>query len=95
MWAPPEKEEAVLNIEDKVKEILLECLDIQEEDITPTASFSDDLKATSIDRIEIVTAFENTFGVNINEAEAARLRTVQDAVAFLNSAIAQKGSGAS
>ena len=83
------------NVEAKVKEILLEILDVQEEDITPTASFIDDLKATSIDLVEIVTALQNTFDVNINEAEVARLRTVQDAVDFLKAAIAQKGAGAS
>jgi acyl carrier protein len=94
-WSRPAKEEAVVDVEGKVKEILLEILDIREEDITPKASFTDDLKATSIDLVEIVAALQNTFDVNIDEAEVARLRTVQDAVACLKSAIAQKGTGAS
>jgi acyl carrier protein len=94
MWTWPEQEDAVVKVEEAVKEILLEILDIQEEDITPTASFIDDLKATSIDLVEIVTALQNTFNVEIREAEVARLRTVQDAVDCLNSAIAQRGTGA-
>jgi acyl carrier protein len=89
------KEETVEPVEEKVKEILLEILDIKEGDITPSATFVDDLGATSIDMVEIVTALQNTFDVDINESEAARLRTVQDAVGFLKAAITQKNAGAS
>ncbi len=84
------KEETVVNVEAKVKEILLEILDIKEEDIVPTASLIDDLHATSIDVVEILTAIQNTFDVNIDEAQAAQLKTVQDAIDFLKVAIAQK-----
>jgi acyl carrier protein len=87
MWARPEKEEAVADVEEKVKEILLEILDIKEQDITLPARFVDDLNATSIDLVEIVTALQNTFDVDIDDAAAARLRTVQDAVDFLKAAI--------
>jgi len=81
-----------MDIEAKVKEILLEILDIKEEDITPAATFINDLKATSIDLVEIFTAFENTFDVKIGEAQASKFKTVQDAVEFLKVAIAQKGA---
>jgi acyl carrier protein len=93
---PPEKEEVVVNVEETVKKVLLEILDIREDDITPTASLIDDLKATSIDLVEIVTALENALDVNINEAESARVRqwTVQDSVDFLKSAITQRSTGA-
>jgi acyl carrier protein len=84
----------VVKVEEAVKEILLQILDIQEEDITPTASFIDDLKATSIDLVEIITALQNTLAVDIPEAEVARLRTVQDVVDCLKSVIAQRGAGA-
>lgn len=84
----------MVDVEEKVKEILLEVLDIQEGDITPAARFTDDLKATSIDLVEIVAALQNTFDVTIDESEVVRLRTVQDAVACLKSAIAQKGTEA-
>jgi len=79
-----------MNVEQKVKEILLDILDVKEEDIVPTATFIDDLKATSIDLVEILTAFQNSFDVNIDEAQAAKLKTVQDAIDLLKSAIAQK-----
>ena len=81
-----------MSVEEKVKEILLEILDIKEEDIVPTATFIDDLKATSIDLVEIFTAFQNTFDVNIDEAQIAKVKTVQDAIDLLQSALAQKGT---
>jgi acyl carrier protein len=84
------KEEAMLNIEAKVKEILLEILDIQEEDIVPSAKFIHDLKATSIDIVEILTALQNTFDVNIGEAEASKIATVQDAIDHVQLALSQK-----
>jgi acyl carrier protein len=78
------------DIEEKVKEILLEILDIQEEAIVPSARFIDDLGATSIDIVEILTALQNTFDVNIGEAEASKIKTVQDAVDLVKAARAQK-----
>jgi acyl carrier protein len=83
-------EESRMNIEQKVKEILLDILDIKEEEIVPSATFIDDLKATSIDLVEILTAFQNAFDINIDESQASKLRTVQDAIDLLKSAIAQK-----
>ena len=80
----------MVNVEEKVKEILLEILDVKEEEIVPTARFIDDLRATSIDIVEILTALQNAFDVNITEAEAAKIRTVQDAIDLLKSTIAQK-----
>lgn len=80
------------NVEEKVKEILLEILDVKPEDIVPTATFIDDLKATSIDIVEIVTAMQNTFDVNVTDEEAGKIRTVQDAVDLLKEAIAKKGA---
>jgi acyl carrier protein len=80
----------VENVEEKVKEVLLEILDVKEEDIVPTASFIDDLNATSIDIVEILTALQNAFDVNITEEEAQKISTVQDAVDFLKAAIAKK-----
>jgi acyl carrier protein len=81
-----------MNVEEKVKEILLEILDIKEADIVPTAKFIDDLGATSIDLVEILTAFQNTFDVDISDTEAAKLKTVQDAIDLLQSQLAQKGA---
>jgi acyl carrier protein len=78
------------DVEAKVTEVLLEILDIQAEEIVPTARFVDDLQATSIDLVEIVAVLQNTFDVDIDEAQVARLRTVQDAVDFFQAAIAAK-----
>ena len=78
------------NVEEKVKETLLEILDVKEEEIVPTARFIDDLGATLIDIVEILTALRNAFDVNITETEAAKIKTMQDAVDFLKGAIAQK-----
>jgi acyl carrier protein len=81
-----------MSVEEKVKEVLLENLDVKEEDIVLTATLIDDLKATSIDLVEIFTAFQNTFDVNIDEAQVAKVKTVQDAIDLVKSAVAQKGS---
>ena len=78
------------NLEDDVKEILLEILDVKPEEIVPTATFIEDLRATSIDIVEILTAIQNKFDVNLTEEEAQKIRTVQDAIDLLKAAIAQK-----
>jgi acyl carrier protein len=78
------------DVEAKVTEVLLEILDIKPEDIVPTARFVDDLQATSIDLVEIVAVLQNTFDVDIDEAQVARLRTVQDAMNLFQAAIAAK-----
>jgi acyl carrier protein len=88
--APKKKEGIMRDVETKVKEVLLEILDITPKEIVPTARFADDLKATSIDLVEIVAALQNTFDVDIDEAQVARLRTVQDAVDFFTAATAAK-----
>ena len=78
------------NVEEEVKQILLSILDVKPEEIVPTATIIDDLRATSIDLVEIVTAIQNQFDVNISEEEAQKIRTVQDAVDLLKAAIAKK-----
>jgi len=77
-------------VEAKVTEVLLEILDIKPEDIVPTARFVDDLQATSIDLVEIVAVLQNTFDVDVDEAQVARLRTVQDTMDLFQAAIAAK-----
>lgn len=78
------------DVEAKVTEVLLEILDIKPEDIVPTARFVDDLQATSIDLVEIIAVLQNTFDIDIDEAQVARLRTVQDAVDLFQAAVAAK-----
>ena len=79
-----------MGVEAKVKEVLLEILDIKEEEIIPTARFSDDLKATSLDIVEIIAALQNAFDVEIDEAQAMKLQTVQDAIDVFKAAITAK-----
>ena len=80
------------SVEEKVKAIVLEILDVKAEEIVSTATFIDDLNATSIDLVEIIAALQNTFDVDITEEEAQKIGTVQDAVDFVKAALAQKGT---
>jgi acyl carrier protein len=81
-----------MNVEEKVKEILLEILDVKQEDIVPQASLIDNLGADSIDLVEIRTAFENTFDINIADDSGFNLKTVQDAVDFIKAAILHRSA---
>jgi len=83
----------VATVEEQVKEVLLSILDVKPEEIVPTARVIEDLKATSIDIVEIVTALQNTFDVNVTDEEAGKIRTVGDAVDLLKAAIAKKAAG--
>jgi len=80
----------MVGVEAKVKEVLLEVLDINEDEIVPTARLSDDLKAASIDIVDIVAALENAFDVDVDEAQVMKLQTVQDAIDVFKAAIAAK-----
>ena len=77
-------------VEVTVTAVLLEILEIQREAIVPTARFVEDLQATSIDLVEIIAVLQNTFDVEIDEAQVARLRTVQDARDLFQAAVAAK-----
>ncbi len=71
------------NIEQRVKKIVSEHLDIEEGKIIPSASFTDDLGADSLDRVELVMAFEEEFSCEIPDAVAEKIVTIQDAVKFI------------
>jgi acyl carrier protein len=60
-------------VADKVKSIIVEQLGVDEEEVTPDASFVDDLGADSLDTVELVMAFEEEFGIEIPDEEAAEL----------------------
>jgi len=79
-----------VGVEAKGEEVLLEVLDIEEDMIVPTARLSDDLKAASIDIVDIVAALENAFDVDVDEAQIMNMQTVQDAICIFNAAIAAK-----
>jgi len=74
---------AKVNVAEKVKQIVSEQLGVDEAEVTPTASFVDDLGADSLDTVELVMAFEEAFDLEIPDEEAEKIRTVQDAIAYI------------
>ncbi len=70
-------------VADQVKKIIVEQLGVDEEEVTPDASFVDDLGADSLDTVELVMAFEEEFGCEIPDDAAEQIQTVGDAVKFL------------
>ena len=72
------------NIEQKVKNIIAEQLGVGEDEIKTTSSFIEDLGADSLDIVELVMAMEEEFEVEIPDEEAENIKTVQDAVNYIN-----------
>jgi acyl carrier protein len=70
-------------VADKVKSIIVEQLGVDEEEVTPDASFVDDLGADSLDTVELVMAFEEEFGIEIPDDAAESIVTVGDAVKYI------------
>jgi acyl carrier protein len=71
------------SVEEKVKQIIVEQLGVDESEVTPTASFVDDLGADSLDTVELVMAFEEGFEIEIPDEDAEKIQTVQDAVKYI------------
>jgi len=74
---------AKTNVAEKIKQIVSEQLGVDEAEVTPTASFVDDLGADSLDTVELVMAFEEAFEIEIPDEDAEKIRTVQDAVTYV------------
>jgi len=72
------------DISDRVKKIVVEHLNVEEEKITDGSSFIDDLGADSLDTVELVMAFEEEFGIEIPDDAAESIQTFGDAVKFIN-----------
>ena len=72
-------------LEDKVKEIIVEQLGVNPEQVTPEASFIEDLGADSLDTVELVMAFEEEFGAEIPDEDAEKLTTVGAVTEYLKS----------
>ena len=70
-------------VEGKVREIICEQLGVSEDEVTPEASFIEDLGADSLDIVELVMAMEETFDVEIPDDDAEKIQTIGDAVAYL------------
>jgi acyl carrier protein len=71
------------SVEDKVKQIIVEQLGVDESEVTPTASFIDDLGADSLDTVELVMALEEGFGLEIPDEEAEKITMVKDAIKYI------------
>ena len=72
-----------MSVEEKIIAIVSEQLDVPKEEITRESNFVDDLKADSLDVVELVMAFEDEFGVTIPDDDYEKLRTVGDAVEYI------------
>jgi len=75
-------------VEEKVRKIICEQLNVSEEDVVSEASFVDDLGADSLDQVELIMAMEEEFDISIPDEDAEKIGTVQDAIDYVNKAIA-------
>ena len=71
------------DIEKRVKEIIVDKLTVDENEVTPTAEFSKDLGADSLDTVELIMEFEKEFDITIPDAEAEKISTVGDAISYI------------
>tara|TARA_Y200000002_G_C22409817_1_gene549303 strand:+ start:485 stop:721 length:237 start_codon:yes stop_codon:yes gene_type:complete len=71
------------NLENKIKEIIIDKLGIEESEITENASFTNDLGADSLDTVELIMEFEKEFNVSIPDEDAEKIGTVGDAISYL------------
>ncbi|MYG82054.1 MAG: acyl carrier protein [Gemmatimonadetes bacterium] len=69
--------------EARVKEIIIDELGVEADKVTSDASFVDDLGADSLDTVELVMAFEEEFGIDIPDEDAEQMRTVGDAISYI------------
>ena len=69
--------------EDKVRQIIVEQLGVDEAEVTPTASFIDDLGADSLDTVELVMALEEHFDIQIPDEDAEKISTVGEAIEYI------------
>ena len=72
------------SIDEKVKQIVTEQLGVDQGEVTTSASFVDDLGADSLDRVELVMAFEEAFGIEVPDEDAEKMTTVKDAVEYID-----------
>ncbi len=71
-------------IEEKVKEIIVEQLGVKSSEVSASASFVDDLGADSLDTVELVMKFEEDFDIEIPDEDAEKIQTVQDAINYIH-----------
>lgn len=71
------------SIEERVRHIISEQLGVDESQVTPNASFEEDLNADSLDLVELIMSLEEEFGIEISEEEAEKIHTVGDAIEYI------------
>jgi acyl carrier protein len=72
---------------EKVREIVIDQLDVKAEKVTEEASFIEDLGADSLDTVELVMALEEKFDIEIPDEDAEKIKTVRDAVEYIDKAV--------
>ena len=72
------------NIDERVKDLVVEQLGVSQDQVNPQASFIDDLGADSLDTVELVMAFEEESGIDIPDEDAEKMVTVNDAIKYLD-----------
>jgi len=72
------------NVESKVKEIIVSKLGVEDSQVTPAASFTNDLGADSLDTVELVMEFEKAFNLQIPDEDAEKIQTVGDAITYIS-----------
>ena len=75
------------DVEEKIKKIICEQLDVSEKDVVPEASFVDDLGADSLDQVELIMAMEEEFDISIPDDDAEKIATVKDAIEYIEKVI--------
>ena len=73
-------------IASKVRAIIVDKLGVDEKDVTPEASFANDLGADSLDTVELIMELEKEFGITIPDSDAEKIQTVGDAIAYIENA---------
>lgn len=75
---------------ERIKKIIVDQLDVEENKITQDASFTNDLGADSLDIVELIMALEDQFDIEISDDEAQKILTIKDAIEYINDKIAKK-----
>ncbi len=74
---------AELPVDERVRELICEQLSVQPDEVTPDATFVNDMNADSLDMVELMMALEENFGIDISEEDAEKIQTVGDAIRFI------------
>lgn len=72
-----------VTVSERVRQVIIDRLGVDDEEVKPTASFADDLGADSLDRVELTMALEEAFDIEVPEEDAENIKTVQDAIDYV------------